>query len=104
MQAPGDGDGGVVFNLSYFFSNVDPAFAEDLAKRICEVMKRKPTNRYVFIIQHSETDYKLESFKVFKRIVLSENVVEVRSEKTDFSYTLSSERTLPFHYDVWERG
>lgn len=94
----------VVFNLSYFFSNVDPAFAEDLAKRICEVMKRKPTNRYVFIIQHSETDYKLESFKVFKRIVLSENVVEVRSEKTDFSYTLSSERTLPFHYDVWERG
>ncbi len=92
----------VIFNLSYFFSNVDPAFAESLANRICEVIKKKSANRYVFIIQHSETDYKLNSFQVFKRVILSENVQEVKSEKTEFTYTLSSERTLPFHYDIWE--
>ena len=92
----------VIFNLSYFFSNVDPAFAEALANRICEIIKKKPANRYVFIIQHSETDYKLNSFMVFKRVILSGNVHEVKSEKTEFTYTLSSERTLPFHYDIWE--
>lgn len=92
----------VVFNLSYFFSNVDPAFSEALANRICEIIKKKPTNRYLFIIQHSETDYKLNAFNVFKRVILSGNVYEVKSEKTEFTYTLSSERTLPFHYDIWE--
>lgn len=92
----------VIFNLSYFFSNVDPAFSEALANRICDIIKKKPANRYVFIIQHSETDYKLNSFNVFKRVILSENVHEVKSEKTEFTYTLSSERRLPFHYDIWE--
>lgn len=92
----------VIFNLSYFFSNVDPAFSEALANRICEIIRKKPVNRYLFIIQHSETDYKLNSFNVFKRVILSGNVYEVKSEKTEFTYTLSSERTLPFHYDIWE--
>ena len=92
----------VIFNLSYFFSNVDPAFSEALANRICEIIRKKPVNRYLFIIQHSETDYKLNSFNVFKRVILSGNVYEVKSEKTEFTYTLSSVRTLPFHYDIWE--
>ena len=40
----------VIFNMSYFFSNVSAQFTERLAIQISEIMKDHPLNRYVFFI------------------------------------------------------
>lgn len=91
----------IVFNISYFFSNVSPQFTENLAKSIYDVIKRYPLNKYIFLIQHSEVDKKLNSYKVFKQ-VLSPLIKSFKSENTCFSYVLGySERTLDFCYDIW---
>ena len=94
----------VVINMSYFFSNVTAQFAERLAIQISEVMKKYPLNKYVFFIQHSECDKKLNSYRVFKQ-VLSPQVIVSKSENSSFSYVLNyNERTLDFCYDIWING
>lgn len=62
----------VVFNMSYFFSNVDSSFTENLANRMIKVMADNPLNRYVFMIQHSEHDSRIRSFMVFKELLSQE--------------------------------
>ena len=91
----------VIFNMSYFFSNVSAQFAERLAVQISEVMKKYPLNRYLFFIQHSECDKKLNSFKVFKRILTPYTNV-IKSEGSSFPYVLNSkERMHEFYYDLY---
>jgi superfamily I DNA and/or RNA helicase len=90
----------VIINMSYFFSNVNAQFTERLATQINEIMKKYPLNRYLFFIQHSECDKKLNSYKVFKRII-SPNVTAIKDESSMFSYILNSkERTLEFCYTI----
>ena len=91
----------VIFNMSYFFSNVTANFTEKLATQISEIMKKYPLNRYLFFIQHSECDKRLNSFRVFKQVLSSLTTV-IKSEETSFSYMLNyKERTLAFCYDIW---
>lgn len=91
----------VIINMSYFFSNVTAQFTEKLAIQISEVMKKYPLNKYLFFIQHSEHDKKLNSYKVFKQ-VLSSQILVNKSESSNFSYILNhNERTLDFCYDIW---
>lgn len=99
----------VIFNFSYFFSNVSPKFTEDLAKRIVKIMEDHPLNKYVVICQQSDTDANINSFKVFSSIVfrsiLGKHFTTYKSDKSDFSYTLNNkERTLQFCYDVLEKS
>lgn len=93
----------VIINMSYFFSNVNASFTERLAIQISEVMKKYPLNKYLFIIQHSECDNKLNSYKVFRE-VLAPHTFIVKSEKDSFSYVLNyKNRTLEFCYDILSR-
>lgn len=93
----------VIINLSYFFSNVSVQFTEMLAKQISKVMKKYPLNKYIFFIQHSELDKKLNSFNVFKN-VLKPLIRIVKSKDDKFSYVLNyKERTMDFCYDIWEK-
>ena len=86
--------------MSYFFSNVTAQFTERLAMQISEIMKKYPLNRYLFFIQHSECDWKLNSYRVFRHVLTSQTDV-VKSEKSSFSYKLNYKgRTLPFNYDI----
>ncbi len=90
----------VIINMSYFFSNVTAQFTERLAMQISGIIKKYPLNRYLFLIQHSECDKKLNSYKVFRHVLASQTVVK-KSEKASFSYILNhNERTLPFNYDI----
>ena len=92
----------VVFNMSYFFSNVDSSFTENLANRMIAVMKRHPLNRYVFVIQHSEHDARLRSFTVFKRL-LSQHVAHIKSARTTFRYESGGvSKTIPLCYEIWK--
>ena len=91
----------VIINMSYFFSNVTSQFAERLAIQISEIMRKYPLNKYLFFIQHSEYDMKLNSYKVFKQ-VLAPQIVVNKSKNTNFSYVLNfNEKTLDFCYDIW---
>ena len=91
----------VIFNMSYFFSNVSAQFTERLAIQMSEIIKNYPLNKYMFIIQHSECDKKLNSFKVFKRI-LDPYIRVIKSEDTSFSYILNyRERLMEFCYDIY---
>lgn len=91
----------VIINMSYFFSNVTAQFTERLAIQISEVMKKYPLNKYVFFIQHSEYDKKLNSYRVFKQ-VLAPQIIVNKSENSNFSYVLNyNERTLDFCYDIF---
>ena len=91
----------VIINMSYFFSNVTAQFTERLAIQISEVMKKYPLNRYLFFIQHSEFDKKLNSYRVFRHVLAPQSVV-IKSENSSFSYILNyNERTLPFCYDIF---
>ena len=91
----------IIFNMSYFFSNVTAHFTERLALQIAEIMRRHPLNKYLFIVQHSESDEQLNSYKVFRQLLRSVTRV-IKSEKTSFSYMLNyKERTLAFCYDMF---
>lgn len=92
----------VVFNMSYFFLNVDCTFTENLADRIVSVMRKYPLNRYVFIIQHSDHDTKIRSFLVFKNM-LEQYVETIKAERSTFCYELGGNpKTLPFCYEIWK--
>ena len=91
----------IIFNMSYFFSNVTAHFTERLALQIAEIMRRHPLNKYLFIVQHSESDEQLNSYKVFRQLLRPVTRV-IKSEKTSFSYMLNyKERTLAFCYDMF---
>ena len=91
----------IIFNMSYFFSNVTAHFTERLALQITEIMRRHPLNKYLFIVQHSESDEQLNSYKVFRQLLRPVTRV-IKSEKTSFSYMLNyKERTLAFCYDMF---
>jgi len=91
----------IIINISYFFSNVSPKFTEELAQQIKRVLIDFPLNKYVFVIQHSDIDRNLESFKVFKK-VLEHNVNIIKHEKDYFAYKLNyKENKLEFCYDIW---
>lgn len=91
----------VIFNMSCFFSCVTAHFAESLAVRISEIMRQYPLNRYLFFIQQSECDKKLNSLKVFRQ-VLSPMTTVVKSGDASSSYVFSGkERTLNFSYDIF---
>lgn len=91
----------VIINISYFFSNVDSKFTENLANRIIDVIKKNPLNKYAFIIQHSEHDNRIRSFSVFQKLI-SEYVEKVQSKKTQFRYQLGGiPRIIPFCYEIW---
>lgn len=91
----------IIFNMSYFFSNVTAQFTERLASQMIKVMKNYSLNKYVFFIQHSEYDKNLNSYKVFKQ-VLNPYIVVNKSEKSSFSYILNyKERHLDFCYDIF---
>lgn len=90
----------VYINISYFFSNISTQFAEQLAEQIIEVVKERPLNKYVIIIQQSEHDYKLASYNTFRRI-LSAYMHVLKEERASFSYTLNQRNlTLPFCYTI----
>lgn len=90
----------VIFNLSYLFSNVSAQFAEELARQICEVMRRFPLNRYVFFIQLSDIDKQLNAWQVFRKILEPLTTV-IREETDSCSYVMGQqEHTIPFTYCV----
>lgn len=92
----------VIFNMSYFFSNVSDAFTERLGNRIKEVMTKYPLNRYVFVIQNSELDSNIKSYKTFKKC-LNAYVRVLKNELNSFTYQLkSTTKSLPFTYEIWE--
>ena len=94
-----------IINISYFFSNVKSDLTEKLAMRMVEIIKKYPLNRYVFIIQQSETDCKnFRSYSVFRRIILEDAslVKELKHGEDNFSYQLNGgSKFLKFCYDIW---
>lgn len=94
----------VIINMSYFFSNVNAQFTQQLAKLIIDVMGKYPLNKYVIMIQQSKIDKGINSYKVFKR-VLESHIQVVKDESSTFSYMLSLKRwDLPFCYEILKRG
>ena len=90
----------IIFNLSYVFSNLDSRFTENLAQKITESIKRFTLNKYIFIIQHSECDKKLNTYKIFKRII-SPYVKVYKAEDSEFRYQLNyKERSRAFSYEI----
>ena len=91
----------IIFNMSYFFSNVTTQFTERLAVQISGIMRKYPLNKYLFVIQHSECDKRLNAFAVFRQVLKPLTTV-IKSEQTLFSYQLNyKEQTLNFCYDLW---
>jgi CRISPR/Cas system-associated endoribonuclease Cas2 len=92
----------IIINLSYVFSNLSSLFTEHLAQMISKVMNKYILNKYVFIVQHSEFDTRLNSYKVFKRII-SPYVSVYKKENSIFNYELNSKkRTKEFCYEILE--
>ena len=90
----------IIFNLSYVFSNLDSKFTESLARMISEKMKKYTLNKFVFVVQHSECDKRLNTYKVFKRII-SPFVTVYKTEDSEFRYQLNyKERSRDFSYEI----
>lgn len=90
----------VLFNFSYVFSNVNAAFMEKLASHIVSLMKRYPLNHYMFIIQQSECDSRLQAYKTFRRL-LKEHVSVIKNAKDRFICSLDSgEKSTDFCYEI----
>lgn len=91
-----------VFNFSYFFSNVNAAFVEAVVKRILNVLQKYPLNKYLFIVQQSEGDNKLLSYKTFNKL-LSDSTHTIITENSSFSYILGLEsKNIDFYYTIRE--
>lgn len=92
----------VVFNFSYFFSNVGAQYAEHLAQMMVDIIKKYPLNRYVFIIQHSACDAKLNSYKAFCNKI-APSVKVCKNEKSYVIYSLDNkQRSRDFCYEIME--
>lgn len=92
----------ILFNISYFFSNINTVFADYLASELIAVMEKYPLNKYIFVIQNSPRDSNLRSYRTFRE-KMGQNVRLVRSRSEKFSYQLTSGKTLGFCYEIWER-
>lgn len=91
-----------VFNFSYFFSNVDAIFTEELANRLVTIMRKYTLNKYVFIIQQSECDNALSSYVTFMRLMHS-HIHVLTSESASFTYYSGGiAKTIPFYYTIME--
>lgn len=91
-----------VFNFSYFFSNVNAAFIETVANRMLDILHKYPLNKYVFIVQQSEGDNELLSYKTFNKL-LSNHTHEIIIENSSFSYMSGYEsKNIDFYYTIRE--
>lgn len=94
-----------IINFSYFFSNVKSDFTEMLAMRMMDIIRKYPLNRYVFVIQQSETDCKnFRSYSIFRRIILEDSslVKVLKHGEDNFCYQLNGgSKSLKFCYDIW---
>lgn len=94
-----------IINFSYFFSNVKSDFTEKLAMRMVDIIRKYPLNRYVFVIQQSETDCKnFRSYSIFRRIILEDSslVKVLKHGEDNFCYQLNGgSKSLKFCYDIW---
>lgn len=94
-----------IINFSYFFSNVKSDFTEKLAMRMMDIIRKYPLNRYVFVIQQSETDCKnFRSYSIFRRIILEDSslVKVLKHGEDNFCYQLNGgSKSLKFCYDIW---
>ena len=82
----------VVFNFSYFFTNVTAQWSESLAKQLIALMRRHPLNQYLFVIQYAEFDGQLNQYEVF-RSLLSPHVHVVAESEVD--------QTEVYRYEIW---
>ncbi len=90
----------IIFNISYFFSNVDGRFSEKLAMNIVKVMRRYTLNKYIFFIQQGVHDTRIASYKVFRK-VMEEATDVIVDKNTEFSYRLNGEeKRLPFNHVI----
>ena len=62
----------VVFNFSYFFSNVSPTFAENLANQIAQIVNNHPLNKYVFFVQQAQGEESVKSYRAFEKLISME--------------------------------
>lgn len=62
----------VVFNFSYFFSNVSPTFAENLANQIAQIVNNHPLNKYVFFVLQAQGEESIKSYRVFEKLISME--------------------------------
>lgn len=62
----------VVFNFSYFFSNVSPTFAENLANQIVQIVNNHPLNKYVFFVLQAQGEESIKSYRVFEKLISME--------------------------------
>lgn len=62
----------VVFNFSYFFSNVSPTFAENLANQIAQIVNNHPLNKYVFFVLQAQGEESVKSYRVFEKLISME--------------------------------
>ena len=93
----------IIFNFSYFFSNMKPQLTEQLGRAIIERMKLYPLNKYIFIIQHSQNDAGSNSFLVFNK-ALKEITNTVKAGSGTFNYSLKNHpRSYDFCYEILER-
>lgn len=89
----------IIFNFSYFFSNVKPKFTEQLANEIINTMNMFPLNKYMVIIQHSDHDQDINSYKVF--LSLMKQYLNIETNRSEFSYKLSGRnQTRSFYYTI----
>jgi Superfamily I DNA and RNA helicases and helicase subunits len=91
----------IIFNLSYFFSNVSSSFTKHLAQSICTIITNYPHNKYLFIIQHSDIDKGSLSYKAFKNIIYP-SIEVIKDERSEFIYQLSQQNSLAFCYEILE--
>jgi hypothetical protein len=89
----------IIFNFSYFFSNVKPKFTEQLANDIVNTINMFPLNKYIVFIQHSDHDQEINSYKVFFSIM--KQYLNVETKRSEFSYNLSGkDQTRSFYYTI----
>ena len=73
--------------------------------RMVDIIRKYPLNRYVFVIQQSETDYKnFRSYSIFRRIILEDSslVKVLKHGEDNFCYQLNGgSKSLKFCYDIW---
>ena len=62
----------VVFNFSYFFSNVSPTFVENLANQIAQIVNNHPLNKYVFFVLQAQGEESVKSYRVFEKLISME--------------------------------
>lgn len=76
----------VVFNFSYFFSNVSPTFAENLANQIAQIVNNHPLNKYVFFVLQAQGEESVKSYRVFEKLISMEcnqKIIYIRNKRKE---------------------